>query len=403
MSQATRLSKAQINAQYYDAVGGHVVFGTEAQSNVYPLVVAKLVAAHARSLGKREIRVLEIGASSCDFAGSLLALIEGLVEDEEADLGKVDYFAADLSETALMAALEAGERDGTYEVIKRFPRHAGSHEPALVGQLLNEGALQINLYLIHAEANTCVSRASGSFDFVILNELLDDMPYRAFYADDAGNVHELIAEAEPGDPDWIVSISSEELGPDAPVVGLPPGRLTATSAESLTLVRAISGILSAGGMLLIHDYGFARPDVAVSQYEAPPRNGVPFARLDFPDGSESGFPRSFFRIFGNEHTRSLQITNDVNFAELVDVLAATGDVIVLPHGNSLFERNPSFKALARGDGVFLSEFGTLGPRDDLPGLLRELGVQQGELRDRYEREYAGGVAAVFNDLIYVKR
>lgn len=40
---------------------------------------------------------------------------------------------------------------------------------ALIGSLVNEGALRVNLYLLHADANECVPSSTGTFDVVILN------------------------------------------------------------------------------------------------------------------------------------------------------------------------------------------------------------------------------------------
>jgi hypothetical protein len=403
MSRTTRLTKSEVNAHYYNTVGGAIVFGTEAQSNVHPLAVARLLAAQARSMGKRQLRIMEIGAASCAFATGLLTLLEDLTAEGETNLDQVDYFAVEYAESALETALRTSERDGSFEQIRRFPPPAGPTEMALIGSLVNEGTLRVNLYLLHADANRCVANSTGTFDVVILNELLDDLPYRAFYADAEGTRHELTAHAELDNAAWVATVGADELSPGAGGPELPPGTLTATSEEALTLVRGISSLLESGGLLLIHDYGFAEPYVAAAQYENPPRALPPFARMEFPDGSGPGFPRSFFRVFGNEAANAIQITNDVNFAELTAVLEASGTVITMPHGNSLFAKNPSVDALEKGDGVFLSEFVRLGLHDDLPGLLGDLHRKQGELRERYAREYSGGVAAVFNDLIFVKR
>ena len=46
-------------------------------------------------------------------------------------------------------------------------------------------------------------------------------------------------------------------------------------------------------------------------------------------------PKSFFRVYGNEDAHEVQITNDVNFAELTELLEPTGMVLTLPHGNLL--------------------------------------------------------------------
>ena len=73
--------------------------------------------------------------------------------------------------------------------------------------------------------------------------------------------------------------------------------------------------------MLIHDYGFAgRSPTRASTRR---RRSVPgFVRLDYPE--TAGVPKSFFRVYGNEDAREVQITNDVNFGELAELLAPTG-------------------------------------------------------------------------------
>jgi hypothetical protein len=102
-------------------------------------------------------------------------------------------------------------------------------------------------------------------------------------------------------------------------------------------------------------------------------------------------------VFGNEAARAIQITNDVNFAELAAALEDTGDVLALPHGNQVVVSGAPFE---RGQGVFLTEFGLLEPHDDLP--LDRLRAGQVEARERYVREYVNGHRSLFMDLVYVK-
>ena len=52
------LTKAQVNERFYDAVGGEIVFETEAQGFLHPVAVAKLVAAQVRERGIRELKLL---------------------------------------------------------------------------------------------------------------------------------------------------------------------------------------------------------------------------------------------------------------------------------------------------------------------------------------------------------
>ena len=151
-------------------------------------------------------------------------------------------------------------------------------------------------------------------------------------------------------------------------------------------------------MLIVHDYGFADEPNVASDYEEGPPFQPSFVDLELP--VETGFPRGFFRVFGNEPKRVVQITNDVNFAELAATLGVTGDVLTLPHGNQLAQ---SGVALARGQGVFLAELGLLEPGDDLPALLEQLRERQAEAREGYAQDHVNGHRSLFMDLVYVKR
>ena len=99
--------------------------------------------------------------------------------------------------------------------------------------------------------------------------------------------------------------------------------------------RRHRGLLAPGGMLLLHDYGFARAARRRSRRTtaAPARSAV---REDgVPGRGRGGFPRSFFRVFGNEARRVVQVTNDVNFAELAAALEPGGRVATIPHGSQI--------------------------------------------------------------------
>jgi len=162
-------------------------------------------------------------------------------------------------------------------------------------------------------------------------------------------------------------------------------------------------LLEPGGMLLVHDYGFVERYTPVAWYEQLPRSVPEFVTLEFPPGSESGFPRSFFRIFGNAEANVVQITTDVPFGEMIEELEQTGTVITLPHGNALIRSREQQDDLRKGDGVFLSEFALLEPGDDLDALLSRLESEQEELRRRFAAEFLPGHASLFADLLYIKK
>src|SRR5581483_11157972 len=158
--------------------------------------------------------------------------------------------------------------------------------------------------------------------------------------------------------------------------------------------------LGSGGVMVVHDYGLVEPTAPLADYEHPPRSLPSFVELVV----EPGAPRSFFRLFGDERAKVVQITTDVSFPELAAALAGAGTTIVLPHGNNLLQsRSPRGDDLREGDGVFLSELGLLRPGGDLAALLARLEREQEELRRRYAAEHLGGRASMYADLLFAKR
>jgi hypothetical protein len=399
------LTKTEVNARYYATVAGDIAFETEASLGYHPGTVARLVLAHAASLGKESVRILEIGASSCLFARALLGELRMLGAGEWPELRRIDYLAVDLSRSALERAVLWEEAQGTPRRIlwpggvrPGGPQAPGRPEkPAMVALVTIEGE-EVNVGYVHADANQFVETNNQPFDFVILNELLDDMACRVFHADGSGPPLELVPRARDGGERWTVRIDARDAE-DAPRE-MRSRTVTARSSECVALVEGIAHSLEAGGMLIVHDYGFADDANSVADYEQGPPSKPPFVDIEYPSRGDDSFPRGFFRIFGNERERSIQITNDVNFAEPAATLAATGDVLVLPHGNQLVT---SGAQLERGQGVFLTEFGLLEPRDDLPTLLARLRDGQAEARERYAREHVNGHRSLFLDLVYVKR
>jgi SAM-dependent methyltransferase len=387
------LGKAEVNALYYATVGGEIAFETEASLGYHPGAVARLMLAHAASLDKRDVRILEIGASSCLFARALLAELRMLGATDWPELYRIDYLAVDLSRSALESAVLWEEAQGTHRRIlwpggvrPSAPAPPGPPaKPAMVGLVTVEGE-DLNVGYVHADANQFVEANTQTFDFVILNELLDDMACRVFY-DGA----ELVPLARDGER-WRVRIEARET-PEAPVA---PGAVSVRSEESVALVKGIARALVPGGMLLLHDYGFDGDTNAAADYAT---GGPPlpaFVDVELPDG----YPSGFFRIFANEPKHTIQITNDVNFAELVATLRSTGDVLVLPHGNQLVA---SGTPLERGQGVFLTEFNLLEPQDELPAVLERLREGQEAAIDEYAALYMNGHRSLYLDLVYVKR
>jgi SAM-dependent MidA family methyltransferase len=393
VSQVSRLGKKELNERFYGAVDPEAAFVTEVQVGFHQVAAARLVARHAAELGKRRIRVLELGASACLFAIAFLDVLSRLALMGDASLDAVDYTAVELSRGALGAALRSAVQVGFDECP---PAAGGTGAIAALARLRRPGAVEASLELVESDANRFVDETDDGYDVVVLNELLDDLPCRLFYADARGETHELAPYAHPRGPGWHVQLAESDAGAEE----LPPGTLRSTSEESLRLLRGIVDRLGRGGMVLVHDYGFNERFAGTAQYAEPQLALPPFVEVEYPE--TAGVPKSFFRVYGNEAAQAVQITNDVNFAELTELLEPSGTVITLPHGNLLTSVRQFPDLFFKGDGVFLSEFMNLTAEDDLAALLADLHERQAELRDRYVTTLGGGRTAIFSDLIYVK-
>jgi hypothetical protein len=323
-------------------------------------------------------------------------LLAALTAQGEAELERIDYFAVDLARGALESFVEAMEGQPDFQRVT-----PGADGSPLVASLTRLGTPQVNLHLVHADAISFIGGGAGGYDAVIVNELLDDLPGRAFFSDADGRRYELAAAAEEEGERWHITLSAMPTTEPA-LADMPPATVTATSAENVAVVRGAAEQLVSGGLLLVHDYGFADRYTPLADYAPPPKNVPDFVELTFePDRDD--FPRGFFRLFGNDESRVVQITADVAFAELVEALAPHGRVLVLPHGNAMLARRGSPEDLREDDGVFLSEFVLPGPGDDLEARLEWLERDQAELRRRFADEYLDGARTAFSDLVFVKR
>lgn len=385
----TWLSKSEVNALYYDTVAGDIVFQTEASVGHHPAAAARLVAARARALRLRSARILELGANDARFARALLRELRVLHEAGETELERVDYVAVELAHDALERAARHEEELWVGRNVLR-PTVRGS---SLVALVVVEGGLAANLGLVHSEAVQFVRENTRQFDVAFLNELLDDMPYRVYFADDDGRRFEAVPLSRDDNERWTVRVEAHETPTE-----LPPRTVTAHSPECVELVAGVASALAPGGLLLVHDYGFAEPFVPLETYDRPLPSLPGFADIEYPDG-DGGFPRSFFRVFGNDARRVVQVTNDVNFAELATALEPSGRVTVVPHGSQILNAG---REQAKGQGSFLSEFRELEPGDDVDEVLARLHREQAQLRADYAREYFGGHPSLFLDLMYVR-
>ena len=112
MSDGAWLTKSEVNSLYYNTVGGEIVFVTEARAGFHPGAVANLVSHHSATLGKRAIRVLEIGANDCAFARVLLNRLRRLIDAGASGLERIDYLAVEYARASLEAAADAEEQNG---------------------------------------------------------------------------------------------------------------------------------------------------------------------------------------------------------------------------------------------------------------------------------------------------
>ncbi len=97
------LSKDEVNSLYYDTVAGQIAFATEAAGGTHSTAVARLVAGVADAIGRRQIRVLEIGANNCVFARKFLLALWAARGAGGSRLERVDYLAVEYSRAALQA------------------------------------------------------------------------------------------------------------------------------------------------------------------------------------------------------------------------------------------------------------------------------------------------------------
>src|SRR5579872_4238701 len=121
MSDQTWLTKSEVNSLYYNTVGGEIVFVTEARAGFHPGAVANLISHHSATLGKREIRVLEIGANDCAFARGLLNRLRRLVDAEVSALERIDYLAVEYARGSLEAATDSEVQSGIDYEVRRGP------------------------------------------------------------------------------------------------------------------------------------------------------------------------------------------------------------------------------------------------------------------------------------------
>ena len=182
MSRTSPLGKKELNERFYSAVDPEAAFVTEVQVGFHQVAAARLVARQAATLGKRKLRVLELGASACLFAIAFVEVVSRLVLLGDASVEAIDYTAVEYSR----AALEAAFRGAVGHGFELSSVAGGTAAVAALARLRRPGAADAGLSLVHADANSFVDETEEPYDVVILNELLDDLPCRVFWADGDG-------------------------------------------------------------------------------------------------------------------------------------------------------------------------------------------------------------------------
>ena len=192
MAENGWLTKGEVNSLYYNTVAGEISFVTEAAVGAHPFAIARLIEHQSADVGRRQIRILEIGANECGFARALINEIGVARANRMTEIDRVDYLAVEYARPALEAVANWGEEYGYFDRVVRGPAGQPTAlgepppKPAMVALAVIQDELTVNLGLVHAEANQFVRANTEPFDFIILNELLDDMPCRAFFADAGG-------------------------------------------------------------------------------------------------------------------------------------------------------------------------------------------------------------------------
>ena len=150
-----------------------------------------------RRSASSKLRVLELGASACLFAIAFVEVFSRLVAARRRERGGDRLHGGRVLARRARGGVPRRRRP-RLRAPRRPPeaRRPSRRSPACAGP----GAADTELSLVHAEANSFVDETEEPYDVVILNELLDDLPCRVFWADGEGATHELAPYAQPDGP-----------------------------------------------------------------------------------------------------------------------------------------------------------------------------------------------------------
>ena len=159
MSRTSHLGKKELNERFYSAVDPEAAFVTEVQVGFHQVAAARLVARHAASLGKRKLRILELGASACLFAIAFVEVFSRLALLGDASVEALDYTAVEYSRVALEAALRGAVQHGFDEL---SPAGGAAAAVAALARLRRPGAVETGLSLVESDANRFVDADRGA-------------------------------------------------------------------------------------------------------------------------------------------------------------------------------------------------------------------------------------------------
>lgn len=387
------ISKREINRLFYAAERSGLPFMTQARFEPYQEGVVRIIKDIARKRDGQRLRIMELGANDCSFAMDIV----GRLAKKGVKAG-VDYVAVDFS----ASALDRGYARYAQMPDKSFGMVRGVEAPPSNG---SQDRYKNVIHLVQRDAVGFNDAWASGLDMVIMNELLDDLSYDVYFTDKYGRAYRLECSVSRPHIRWQVDIDAEQIDRKDLPVKMPPRSVTATSAEAIGIIDNASGLLRNGGVMLIHDYGFAGRYDTVDTYGTP-NTSYKITKVNFSQYPQWSMPYDFFRVYEDieEYTfgaasNMIQVTNPVNLGEIEARLEDKGKVLILPHGKIILHKMQKGESLEKGDDVFMSEFGMMEPHETVADIIDSLKPRQQEIIEYHGKLYSPD----FCDLVFLKR
>ncbi|MDE1851347.1 MAG: SAM-dependent methyltransferase [Candidatus Micrarchaeota archaeon] len=387
------ISKREINRLFYAAERRELPFATQAGFEPYQEGVVRIIRDIARQQGSERLRIMELGANDCSFAMDIM----GRLANDGIRTG-VDYLAVDFSASALdKGYARYSQMPGKGFEMVRNVEVPDSAKP--------NGKQDNVIYLVQRDAAGFKDAWASGLDVVIMNELLDDLSYDVYFTDKDGRAYRLECSVSRPQLRWQVNIDAERVDRKELPVQMPPRSVTATSAEAMGIIENAAALLRKGGVMLVHDYGFADRYDSVDTYGTP-NVSYKITQVNFPKHPQLSMPYDFFRVYEDvaefafePASNMIQVTSPVNFGEIEARLEKEGKVLILPHGRIILHKMQRGESLAKGDDVFMSEFGLMEQDETVAGIMDSLKPRQQEIIDYHGKLYSPD----FYDLVFLKR